>query len=569
MANVFDIPARDFNYYLAEQASMGRPQAEIDNLRRRYRDANSFAGQLKGLLAPEEGRSRSTYLPVDAPQGMSIFDALISGQASPAIPQGIVDAIVGGVRGVESPAEYAKGIPSRADAVGDAFATAASAMAGGGVVSAPSGAMRANLFRRNSGPTFEEAPMVVQHNISPEGLAISNQIGGIPMPSIGIAGAKAPLENFGEVTLMLKPEKIAPRRDLPVYPADAYTGRQPRAFMDFVDEDQVRKNFRADPRFEHIGSSWLDSYSLDDADYMMKIVERGIDEKLIDPKNFDDFRKMYREAQAKLGADAYDAEVMSNAKGLSQYGDMQLSIAPEDWYTPSGNRRSPKPYTVEEAYKRMNKKKAYEAGAEQHSGAGLLRAVLLDKFKNLDDIKASRGLLRPSGNEMQDIKGSWDTMSYDAINDIAEKYFDGSHRKAEDYVTDVAMGKSGSWANAPDGARKATEKTLAKLKKEVKGMPTEYFEAKPRSVAQIGDFDAAVVPAGRQSVIDMLKAAGIKDIREYDDAVTGQARRDIIGGMEDYFFSNASPLGGLLAAQPSENNLSAIDSLRKLGLLAQ
>lgn len=157
MANVFELPARDFNYYLAEQASMGRPQAEIDNLRRRYRDANSFSGKLKGLLEPEAGKRRSTYLPVDAPQGMSIFDALISGQASPAIPQGLVDAIVGGVRGVESPAEYAKGIPPRADAVGDAFATAASAMAGGGAVPLPKGAVGANaLFNRKPNNTMDE-----------------------------------------------------------------------------------------------------------------------------------------------------------------------------------------------------------------------------------------------------------------------------------------------------------------------------------------------------------------------------------------------------------------------------
>ena len=472
-------------------------------------------------------------------------------------------------KAIDAPmAAYQGNIP-REDMLGEAFNTAGMAMLGGGAVAAPKGAMGANIFRR--APTVEEAPMIVQHNISPAGLDISNQIGGIPMPSIGISGAKAPLENFGDITLVLKPEKIAPSRDLPVYPADAYTGRQPRAFMDFIDEDQVRKNFRADPRFNHIGSSWLDSYSLDDADYMMKIVERGIDENIIDPKNFDDFRKMYREAETKLGADAYDTEAMSKVKGLSQYGDMRLSIAPEDWYTPSGNRRSPKPYTVEEAYKRMNKNKAYQAGAEQHSGAGLLRAVLLDKFKSLDDIKANRGLLKPSGDEMEDIKGTWNTVSYDAINDIAEKYFDGRHRIAEDYITDLAMGKNVSWANAPDGTRKAAEKTLAKLKKEVKGMPTEYFEAKPRSVAQIGDFDAAVVPAGRQGIIDTLRSAGIKDIREYDDAIMGKTRRDVIGGMDDYFFANASPIGGLLAQSGvSEQQAQKIENyLGRLGLLSQ
>lgn len=396
-----------------------------------------------------------------------------------------------------------------------------------------------------SGPTFEDAPMIVQHNISPEGLAISDQIGGIPMPSIGIAGAKAPLENFGDITLLLDPQKIAPRRDLPVYPADAYTGRQPRADVEFVNQNATEKAISSDPKFSHMKDIdyWMMSYdNFADNDRMMRTAQFGIDQKIADPKDYERFYDFVRDVQRKSGGFIYE-EQLSPYAGLREYGETQLMIAPKDPYTPSGNRRKSKPYTVEEAFKRMRQSGASDAGAEQHSGAGQLRAVLLDKFKNLEEIKSKRGLLMPSGNEMEDIKGSFDTMAYDEVNDLAAKHFDGRFRLAEDYLTDLAMGRSTSYADATPEARDAARAALARLKEEVKNMPTEYFEAKPRSVAQIGDFDAAVVPEGNQDALEILRRAGVSDIRTYGEQ-PGQTRADVIRQFKDLMF--AVPAGGLL-----------------------
>ena len=130
--DIFNLSPRDFNLQMQEEA-MYRTPAELDELRREYRNRNSMAGKLMGLLAPEKGKRRSTFLPVDAPQGMSIFDALRSGQATPAVPQGLVDLITGGTRGVESAREYAQGVPPRADALNDALAMSGLAMTGGGL----------------------------------------------------------------------------------------------------------------------------------------------------------------------------------------------------------------------------------------------------------------------------------------------------------------------------------------------------------------------------------------------------------------------------------------------------
>ena len=149
MNEFLNLSPEDFNLFLLEEAQYRSP-AEIDDLRRRYRDANSFAGAIKRTLAPEEGRRRASYAPVDAPEGMSIWDALKSGEASWAIPQGIVDLLSGGVRAVESPAEYAKGIPPRADALGDALNVAGTAMLGGGAVTRPAGSLGSNNIYGNT-----------------------------------------------------------------------------------------------------------------------------------------------------------------------------------------------------------------------------------------------------------------------------------------------------------------------------------------------------------------------------------------------------------------------------------
>jgi hypothetical protein len=394
--------------------------------------------------------------------------------------------------------------------------------------------------------SFEEAPMIVQHNMTPKGLEISKTIGGIPMPSIGIANANAPLENFGEISLLLNPSKIAPRSDLPVYPADAYTGRQPKAIIDFENPRAAEKAVASDPSFSHMKDAdyWMMSYdNFDDNDRMMRIAQYGMRHKVANPKDFDRFDDYVTDVERKMGG-FIDSDELANEVGLSKYGDVQFKIAPTDWYTASGMRREPKPYTVDEAFKRMKKDKAFAAGSEMHHGAGQLRAVLLDKFKNLDDIKSKRGLLMASGNEMEDIKGSFDTIAFDEVADLANAHFDGRHRLAEDYITDLAMGNSVAYADKGNEARADATAALSRLKERVKDMPTEYFEAKPKSVAQVGDFDAAVVPEGDEGVIDTLKRAGVKDIRTYNDDVEGRRRADVIRQFRDLMF--AAPLGGLL-----------------------
>lgn len=459
-------------------------------------------------------------------------------------------------RGIDAPRAAYEGLIPAEDMAAEAFGTAGVTSLGGAAATKPAGALGANSFRgEGRGPTFEEAPMIVHHNVSPQGLAVSESIGGMPMPSIGISNANFPLDNFGDISLILKPEKIAPRRDLPVYPADAYTGRQPRAEVQLENERMVQSAVAADPNFSHMRDkdNWMRSYdNFEDNDHMMRVAQFGIDNRVSNPKDFERFSDFVRDVRNKAGG-YIDSEDLDAYAGLRQYGDTKLMMRPEDPYTALGTRRKSKEYTADEAFKRMRKNRASEAGSENHQGAGMLRAVLAEKFKNLDDIKANRGLLIPRGNELEDTKATFSNLSFNVTEDLSNM-LGGSMYSAGNYLTDLAMGRDTSWAKATPEIEAFARGKLEELRQVVSGMPTEYFEAKPRSMAQIGDFDAAVVPANAASSIDILRRAGLKDIRTYDPEVSGKRREDVIRGMDDFFFANASTPAGVLGAVMSDED---------------
>ena len=428
------------------------------------------------------------------------------------------------------------------------------------------GSLLGNVRLKPKALTKEDAPLIAQHNLDTKGVMAAAEMGGIPMPSLAISNANFPLENYGDISLLLAPNKIAPSRDLPVWPNDAYTGRQNKGFADFADEDSTRLALREDPSFGHMGSDWLDSISrFEDQDYMMRVAQYGVKNKISNPKNFDNFRDYVNDVKRKADSDLYPENALDPYEGLSKYGEVQRMIYPEEPYTPSGVKKKPKPYTIEEAYKRMNKARAFEAGSEGTSSGGLIRSVVSDKFKDLDEIKANRGLLQPLDNNMADIKETFNSDVYYGVEDLAQKHFGGRHTLTADFIADLAMGKNVSYAEASPEAVSDARKLLAGFKSEVKGMPTEYFEAKPRSVAQLGDFDAALVPQGNAAAIDKLRRQGIPEIIEYNDNVPGMTRADKIRQMQKLLFSGAMAPGGLLALQEMQKR--ANEEQQRQGLL--
>ena len=138
MANVLDLSPADFRNYLAESQGMhGYTPDRINQLRAAYRHHNSLSGALdrageQGL----DGMNTSTFLPLAGPQGMSIWDALKSGQAQTRFKDWATDALGAVVRGVENPRSAAQGLLSPEEMNSAAMESAGFAMLGAGSIPA-------------------------------------------------------------------------------------------------------------------------------------------------------------------------------------------------------------------------------------------------------------------------------------------------------------------------------------------------------------------------------------------------------------------------------------------------
>ena len=509
-------------------------------------DAARFVAEATPIIG-DAMAAKEVYDELQKPDPNYAMVAALGGAALVGLVPGLGDAMAAGIKkGARGLLDTAKRIEVDPNALG---------MSGGNI----------RLSKPDSRLTADDVPLIAQHNLNTEGLRTTEDIGGIPMPSIAISNANKPLENFGDISLVMRPDQISPNRNMSVWPADAYTGRQPRHILEYVDEDAALKNITSDPNFNHMGKNILGVFnSLSDADYALKTAQYAIANPSIkvNPKDFSNLKELSREVGRKIGS--YGE--LDEYAGLSAYGDMARKLIPEDPRTSSGAMRKLQNYDMPTLMKRMNKDKSYKAGTEKGASgfAGLMRALSTDKFNNFQDIKNSRGLLaKTDSNDMQDIKSQFESVVDSGVTDLSEKYFNGSWRDANDYLESIAQGKSVSWADAPAEAMSDAVKILNSFKSEVKDMPTEYFEAKPKAALSLSEFPTAVVPKGNIEAQDILRRQGVNDIQLYDDAVEGMTRADIFRKLNEYKF--ALPIGGLLGY----NMLNNEEQTRKnsMGLL--
>jgi len=126
--------------------------ARRDDLVRQYRRLNSPFAPIYGLLdrvADEDeaqGMSRAAMLPVSRPEGMSVAEAVQSGEAQFAVPQGLFDMLSGSVGAIDAPSAAARGLIPAQDMPAEALGAAGVAMGAGGLAAAPRGALRSGLL---------------------------------------------------------------------------------------------------------------------------------------------------------------------------------------------------------------------------------------------------------------------------------------------------------------------------------------------------------------------------------------------------------------------------------------
>lgn len=355
-------------------------------------------------------------------------------------------------------------------------------------------------------------PMFGHHNMSAKGVEVASGLGGIPMPSMAISKVAHPLENFGDVTLMAHPSMVTPSRDTNVWPADTYTGRQPRGDEEFSDPKAINRAMQADPNFGHMRdiTYWHDATnSVTNADEMMKTAQLGV-ARGIDPKQHASFHDYVSDVRQKLGYEAYKNDHMP---GLRAYGDIKRVLYPKDLFTSSGNRKKPVDYTLENVMKRM--KGAAEAGAEGFNyGPGNFRAIHTPKFASMGEIKSDRGLIIPS-EQMKPIKSQFE----DAYSGLVEKLVQATGRKgfraydeAADALTDISKGRRHDWfGDVPP----ELVSQIRELGRHASKMPTEYFEAKSKRAIPLSAFPAALVPKSDPESARRLTEAGVKKVMTY------------------------------------------------------
>lgn len=377
-----------------------------------------------------------------------------------------------------------------------------------------------------------EIPMIAHHNTSMPGIIAADELGGIPMPSVAISRADAPMGEFGDISLLLRPDQVNPARGVNVFASDAYTGRQDHGFKMFTDRDAAVEAINADPNFGHF-KNILGYENFGTVDDMMAVAQYGLDKKIGNPKDFSDLRSYARHVRGiGEGRSDYNNSKMGYP-GLEAYGEVKRFLANKEPYTPMGNPRAPVELTLQEVMKRMRSDRAYNAGTENFKGSGLLRAISAEQFRNMTQIKNNRGLLVPRDSpEMQATMDRWNRVSNSIVNRVSNGHFNGHRAKAEEVIQDAAMGRGVAWANLTDDQNAAVREAVYRLRDEAKGLPTEYFEAKPKRIIELSDIDGAVVPESTPEAADLLQNAGVKNVARYNP----DNRQSVMAGFKDFLF---------------------------------
>ena len=406
--------------------------------------------------------------------------------------------------------------------------------------------------------------VIVQHNINETALLQSDKIGGLPVPSLAISKADNPITGFGDVTLIGDPNMAKPSGGNPVFRADGYTTRRPKAEI-FVNneaenfaENNVTNVFADIPRGSSV--SQLDGASVNQtiAEDLFKGFEGSysniplrakymIDKGLLDPKKFEtqnDIAKFVR-TEFKETEDYYNYIGKLRKDMLASGGDATEKL----FVTYTNTGRKYLPATLDNYVKLMKKNKG--AGQENLMlTMGALRAKVTPKFRNISEIKAERSKIVNNEDfvKAKDMVEQDYTDFMDELRDVLPKDID--FRTAEELFNDIVTNRLGSHPYSKPYESKITEEILnkgAELRQKLKNLPTEYFEIKPQRGVKINEFKGAIVPENAlKSTLEILKKNGITKIFKYKNE---DERKKLVSKFPEFMFSAGGLAVGVSAMQ--------------------
>ena len=444
-------------------------------------------------------------------------------------------------------------------------------------------------------PKSEEEPknLVAVHNTSAEKIANALKIGGFAVPSVAIIrNDRSQFDSFGDITLVAPKGLINPEEEKKskVFNADVYSPRYPSVSYSITDR-KAAKSLRdslvsaMDKMPEDLRKKFFVSFESEQADKPMlkRFSEEPIfmaaflsDTGRIKDVPFSKVEDRYEQQSAKWDVREY---INSNPELKDEFNNWLAKTLKDSGvteeeklfagYTPSGNRRY-LPHTIENVVKMMTK--SIRDGEGFNYGVGSIRSKAAKQFRTMKGIEASRESIIPK-EEMERLK---DEVNNEFENIVQESAKQRANQGRGGFVMDAISDDIKAFAEGgaenmkylremyPDGAPyQLWRDYLEKLR----GLPTEYFEAKVQRGVDLNEFAGAVVPKGTsQELINKLEKKGLEVITypKGDKMARAEAVKSISGKRSDIAFmpegktKEEEPIDWTAFTQKTEKPLSTI-----------
>ena len=363
--------------------------------------------------------------------------------------------------------------------------------------------------------------LIAVHNISQGKLTFAHKIGSLINPSVAVIDIeKQGFDNYGEISLIGNKNLLEQGK---TFASDIYSPRFPSLTIKIPKQgyDILNSTFK---KYEDVVDEKL--YSLDMEDFNRTMENSSL-------AMYDFLNKKGIEVPKTLENGASHYEIKNGMRELIHDNNLEEKFA--DYisklkdeigatehifkgYTYSGNRRYV-PATVENISKDMKTRGlANKEGMDY--GLGSFRAQLVTRLSSIKKIKEAQGRIVTS-EEFEKTKKEMDTKYSDLIFEYAQNLkpgvgsknpfinFDEVSQGLSDYIT----GKFPEFLDRFSEVSQSLKDKTQEFIKEVKSMPTEYFESKFTRPVKMSEFSYAIVPDSMsEEGISKLESEGLKVI---------------------------------------------------------
>ena len=217
-----------------------------------------------------------------------------------------------------------------------------------------------------------------------------------------------------------------------------------------------------------------------------------------------------------------------------------------------GNRRYA-PATLENVVKEMKalEKQRGATGSDLPGSLGNVRSMVTPRFKSLLDVKKSRDKILTKEDfdiakgDMEQKFANFQGQIEDFLRGIPE-YSDARSSTIEELTSDLITGRSSKdWF--PYDIPENIKIDAGKFRAELREMPTEYFEIKPKRGVKLSEFQGAIIPQETSKTVKpILREAGIKKIYQYG---TDEERKELFKKFPELMFAVPILGAGLLESE--------------------